>query len=196
MGQPAEKKGLSPAEYLALERASEMKHEYADGEVFAMSGCTRAHSLLTSNANGELREALLERPCEVHTSDMRVKIPATDRYVYPDATVVCGEPVFEDGVLDTLMNPQVVVEVLSESSEHYDRGDMFAQYRSIPTVTDYVLVAEDAVRVEHFRRQPGGKWLLESLGPGDALALESVGARIPIDRLYLKVPLPAGAAGA
>jgi Uma2 family endonuclease len=138
---------------------------------------------------------LLERPREVHTSDMRVKIPATDRYVYPDATVVCGEPVFEDGVLDTLMHPHVV-EVLSEWGERYDRGDKFAQYRSIPTVTDHVLVAQDAVRVEHFRGQPDGKWLLEILGPGEALALESVGARIQVDRLCLGVPLPAGAAGA
>lgn len=101
--------GLSPAEYLAFERASQEKHEYANGELFAMSGCTREHSLLAGNMHAELRDALLERPCEVHTSDMRVKVAPTGRYVYPDASVVCGVPLFEDSEVDTLVNPTVLV---------------------------------------------------------------------------------------
>ncbi|WP_437926033.1 Uma2 family endonuclease [Sorangium sp. So ce291] len=195
MGQPATRTGLSPEEYLALERASEQKHEYANGEIFAMSGCSREHSLLAGSVQRELGNALLERPCEVHTSDMRVKIPSTGRYVYPDASVVCGDPVFEDAEVDTLMNPNVIVEVLSDSSEAYDRGDKFAQYRSVPSITDYVLVSQKAVRIEHFQRQPDGRWLLSILGPGAQLALESIGVVIEVDRVYLKVPL-APAAGA
>ncbi|WP_437657887.1 Uma2 family endonuclease [Sorangium sp. So ce1182] len=195
MGQPATRTGLSPEEYLALERASEQKHEYANGEIFAVSGCSREHSLLAGSVQRELGNALLERPCEVHTSDMRVKIPSTGRYVYPDASVVCGEPVFEDAEVDTLMNPNVIVEVLSDSSEAYDRGDKFAQYRSVASITDYVLVSQKAARVEHFQRQPDGRWLLSILGPGAQLALESIGVVIEVDRVYLKVPL-APAAGA
>lgn len=155
-----------------------------------MSGCTREHSLITGNIHGELRAALLDRPCEVHTSDMRVKIASTGRYVYPDASVVCGEPRFEDAHVDTLTNPNLIVEVLSDSSEAYDRGDKFAQYRSLPSMTDFVLVAQTAVRIEHFRRQSDGKWLLTIVGPGERLTLESLGVAIAVDRVYLKVSLP------
>ncbi|KYF55278.1 hypothetical protein BE08_43415 [Sorangium cellulosum] len=189
MGQAARRTGLSPAEYLAFERASEQKHEYANGEIFAMSGCSREHSLLSGNIQRELGNALLDRACEVHTSDMRVKIASTGRYVYPDASVVCGEPVFEDAEVDTLLNPSVIVEVLSETSEAYDRGDKFAQYRSVPSVMEYVLVAQKEVRIEHFQRQPDGRWLLAILGPGAQLELESIGVVIDVDRVYRKVPL-------
>ncbi|WP_437777816.1 Uma2 family endonuclease [Sorangium sp. So ce1097] len=189
MGQAARRTGLSPAEYLAFERASEQKHEYANGELFAMSGCSREHSLLAGNIQRELGNALLDRACEVHTSDMRVKIASTGRYVYPDASVVCGEPAFEDAEVDTLLNPSVIVEVLSETSEAYDRGDKFAQYRSVPWVMEYVLVAQKEVRIEHFQRQPDGRWLLAILGPGTQLELESIGVVIDVDRVYRKVPV-------
>ncbi|MGK3999616.1 Uma2 family endonuclease [Sorangium sp. So ce1024] len=189
MGQAARRTGLSPAEYLAFERASEQKHEYANGEIFAMSGCSREHSLLAGNIQRELGNALLDRACEVHTSDMRVKIASTGRYVYPDASVVCGEPVFEDAEVDTLLNPSVIVEVLSETSEAYDRGDKFAQYRRVPSIMEYVLVSQKEVRIEHFQRQPDGRWLLAILGPGMQLELESIGVVIDVDRVYRKVPL-------
>ncbi|KYF78408.1 hypothetical protein BE11_35720 [Sorangium cellulosum] len=189
MGQAATRTRLSPAEYLAFERASEQKHEYANGEIFAMSGCTREHSLLAGNIQRELGNALLERACEVHTSDMRVKITSTGRYVYPDASVVCGDPVFEDAEVDTLLNPNVIVEVLSDSSEAYDRGDKFAQYRSVPSIIEYVLVSQKEVRIEHFQRQPDGRWLLSILGSGMQLELESIGVVIDVDRVYRKVPL-------
>ncbi|WP_433929890.1 Uma2 family endonuclease [Sorangium cellulosum] len=189
MGQAAARTGLSPAEYLAHERASEQKHEYANGEIFAMSGCTREHSLLAGNIQRELGNALLERACEVHTSDMRVKITSTGRYVYPDASVVCGDPVFEDAEVDTLLNPNVIVEVLSDPSEAYDRGDKFAQYRSVPSIMEYVLVSQKEVRIEHFQRQPDGRWLLSILGSGMQLELESIGVVIDVDRVYRKVPL-------
>jgi Uma2 family endonuclease len=190
MGQPAIRTDLTPAEYLAFERAAVDKHEYADGEIFAMAGCSREHSLITGNVYSELRDALLDRSCEVHTADMRVKIAARGRYVYPDASVVCDEPVFEDAEVDTLVNPKVIVEVLSDSTEGYDRGDKFEQYRSLPSFTDYVLISQKAMRVEHFQRQPDGRWLLTIVGPGASLALESIGVTIAIERLYLKVALP------
>jgi Uma2 family endonuclease len=129
MGHAALRTRLTPQEYLAFERSAEQRHEYADGEIFAMPGGTREHSLIAGNVYGELSTALLERRCEVHGSDMRIKIPATERYVYPDASVVCGRPVFDDDTRDTLVNPVVIVEVLSDSSEAYDRGDKFGHYR-------------------------------------------------------------------
>jgi Uma2 family endonuclease len=184
MGEAAIRQRMSPEEYLALERTSELKHEYAHGELFAMAGATRAHSLLAANVQGELRAALLDRPCEVHTSALRVKIAETGHYVYPDATVACGELRFED---DTLLNPTVIVEVLSDSSEAYDRGDKFEGYRSVSSITDYVLVSQKVVRVEHYRREPDGSWRFVALGPGDALALTALGVRVEIDRVYHKV---------
>ena len=190
VAQRALRTGLSREEYLALERASCEKHEFASGEMFAMAGGTREHSLICANLLRELGTALLERPCEVHTADLRVKIVATGRYVYPDATVVCDEPRFEDEHADTLLNPNLVIEVLSDSSEAYDRGDKFAQYQGVASVSDYVLVSQKTARIEHFRRQADGKWLLTIVGPGAALALESIGVVIAVDRVYLKVPLP------
>lgn len=187
MAEAAAPLKLSPEEYLAFERASEGRHEFADGEIFAMSGGTYEHSLTAVNIVGELRAALLERRCVVHASDMRVKIVATGRYVYPDASVVCGRHVFEDATRDTVLNPVVIVEVLSDSSEAYDRGDKFAQYQSVPTILEYVLASQKEARIDHFRRLPDGSWLLRVLRPGDKLVLDSIGCEILVDRAYLKV---------
>jgi len=115
---------MTPEEYLAFERTSEQKHEYADGEIFAMSGGTREHSLVGQNVAGELRNALLERPCEVPGSDLKIAVLATSRYFYPDVFVVCGEPRFADDQRDSVVNPRVIVEVLSDSTERYDRGGL------------------------------------------------------------------------
>jgi Uma2 family endonuclease len=187
MGEAAARTGLSREEYLAFERASEIKHEYADGEIFAMTGGTRAHSLVGGNVLGEIRAALSERDCEVHGSDMRIKIPATGRYVYPDASVVCGEALFEDDEEDTLLNPKVIVEVLSKSTEPYDRGDKFENYQSLASLREYVLLSQKKVRVEHYSLQPDSTWILRVLGAGERLALPSIGCEIAVDRIYLKV---------
>ncbi|WP_437520866.1 Uma2 family endonuclease [Sorangium sp. So ce726] len=187
MAQKAPHAKLSPEEYLALERSSEVKHEYAGGEVFAMSGGTREHSLIAANVVGELRSSLRARPCEAHASDLRIKNVTTGRYVYPDASVVCGQPLFEDEHRDTLLNPTAVFEVLSDSSESYDRGGKFALYRGIPSIADYVLLSQKQVEVEHFRRQPDGTWLLRVLGPGERLQIASIGCDLAVDELYLKV---------
>jgi Uma2 family endonuclease len=187
MAEPAKRVWMSPEQYLELERTSEVKHEYAAGEVFAMAGGTREHSLIAMNISRELGNLLRGRPCEVHGPDMRIKITATGRYVYPDASVVCGKALFEDSQSDNLLNPIVVCEVLSDSTEAYDRGEKFEQYRSIPSFQEYVVISQKKVRVEHFRKQLDGRWVLTVLGPGDRLALESIGCEVAMDDIYLKV---------
>jgi Uma2 family endonuclease len=187
MGHAAEERRMTPAEYLAFDRGSQVRHEYWDGEVFAMSGGSREHSQLQANISAALVNALRDRPCIALTSDMRVRIPANEKYVYPDGIVVCGEVLVEDGENDTLLNPTVLFEVLSDSTESFDRGRKFEHYQSITTLTDYVLVAQDRVRVEHFKRQVDGSWLLRILGPRDRLNLEAAGCEILVDDMFLKV---------
>jgi Uma2 family endonuclease len=185
--EPAEKKRWTAQEYLAWERLQPTKHELFQGETFAMSGATRAHNLIVANMVGELRNALRKKPCEVYPSDMRSNISTTGLYTYPDVVVVCGKPEFEDDVHDTLLNPKVLVEVLSESSESYDRGKKFEQYRSIASLAEYVLVAQDQALVEHFSRQPDGSWLLREARAGGRITLPSVDCSIEVDEIYLKV---------
>jgi Uma2 family endonuclease len=187
MGEAAARTKLSEQEYLAYERAAEERHEYADGEIFAMSGGTWEHSLIASNINRELSTALLERRCAVHGSDMRIHIPSTGRYTYSDVLVVCGQPVFTDEVRDTLVNPILIVEVLSDSTESYDRGDKFEQYETIPSLRDYVLVSQKKVRIEHFHRQADGTWQRRAAGSGDRVVFEALGCEVEVDRAYLKV---------
>ncbi len=187
MAELALKTKMTPEEYLEFERASEEKHEYVDGEVYAMSGGTIEHSLISGNIVRELGAALRHQPCVVLTSDMRLKVEATGNYFYPDASVVCGGAALADGKRDNLLNPQVIFEVLSRSSEEYDRGKKFAEYRTIPSLSDYVLVSQTEMKVEHFRRQPDGQWRITVLGAGEQLALDSIGCEISVDELYLKV---------
>lgn len=187
MAQAAVRTGLSPKEYLDFERSSPLRHEYADGELFAMAGGTLEHSAIAANIIGELRNALRGQGCRVLTSDMRIKIAASHRYVYPDGAVVCARPEFEDEQRDTLLNPRVIVEVLSDSSEAYDRGDKFAQYRTLPSLEEYVLASQKAPRIEVFTRQPDGSWLLRIHGPGEHAALSSLGGSLDVDQVYLGV---------
>ena len=175
---------VSVADYLAFEREAERRHELIDGEIVDMSGGTFAHSVISLNLGAELRTALRERPCTVCSPDLRVK--AGDLYTYADATVVCGTPVFDDRYQDTLLNPIALFEVLSDSTEAYDRGAKFAAYRSIASLQDYVLVSQKAVAAEHFHRQPDGSWLLRTLGPGERLALPALGCEIGVDEMYHK----------
>lgn len=186
MGEAAKQLKMTLAEYLAFERASTDKHEFVDGEIFAMSGGTREHSLAGANALTALNVALLDRPCEVHGPDMKIK-SADEKCHYPDVSVVCGPPVFEDETRDVLLNPKLIVEVLSDSTERYDRGDKFAAYRTIGTLEDYVLVSQTDVLVEHYHRHPEGGWMYRVLGPGQKLELVSLGCAIPVDRIYHRV---------
>jgi Uma2 family endonuclease len=186
MGEAAQRLKMTFEEYLAFERDSDQKHELVGGEIYAMSGGSREHSLLATNFARELGNALEARPCEVHGPDMKIKAADGDCH-YPDVSVVCGPPAFADGKRDAILNPKAIVEVLSDSTEHRDRHDKFASYRTIETLVDYVMVAQWAVRVEHFHRRPDGAWLFRALGPGETLVLPSVGCEIAVDRVYSKV---------
>ena len=182
---------LTPAEYLAWERQQETRHEYVNGEVFAMTGASREHNLLCMNLGAALHAQLRGKPCEVYANDMRVKVEETGIYTYPDIVAVCGEPRFEDDCVDTLLNPVLIVEVLSESTERYDRGAKFAHYRGRASFQEYLLVAQTELRVERYRRQDGGRWLfVEYRDPEDQVELESLGCRLRLADIYERVALP------
>jgi Uma2 family endonuclease len=186
----AAKTRYTPEQYLELERKAPYKSEYYDGYIYAMSGASREHNLATGNLSGELRSRLKGRPCEVYASDMRVWIGATRSYTYPDVVVVCGEPRFEDREVDSLLNPTVVVEVLSPSTEKYDRGKKFDQYRRLDSLREYVLVAQDEVFVVHYARR-GDEWVLSDLDRReDVLRLESIDCAVPLIEIYERIQFP------
>ncbi len=179
---------LTPAEYLAFERQSEIKHEYFRGELFAMAGASRQHVRIAVNVTILLGNQLKRRGCDVFNSDMRVKVSPTGLYTYPDLVVVCGRPRFEDRELDTLLNPTVVVEILSKSTEAYDRGEKFAQYRTLETLTDYLLISQDRALVERFTRQESGLWLFsDSIGLDAVMPIESIQCQLPLAEVYDRV---------
>ncbi len=179
---------LSPEDYLKIERAAEYKSEYYGGEMFAMSGARRAHNLIAMNIGSGLHGQLRRRPCEVYPSDMRVLVSAIGLYTYPDVVVACGEPQFADGAMDTLVNPTLLVEVLSPSTEAYDRGRKFEQYRKIESLRQYLLVSSDRVSVELYTRQVSGLWLLSSAAePDNEVVLDSIECRLRVGDIYEKV---------
>jgi Uma2 family endonuclease len=181
---------LTPEKYLEIERAADRKSEFYEGEMFAMAGAKRAHNLLVTNAVRELSLQFRGRPCEVYPSDMRVRVRPAGPYNYPDVIAVCGEPRFLDDREDTLLNPGLLVEVLSPSTEAYDRGRKFEQYKAIESLREYLLVASDRVHADLYTRQPDGRWILTSADSlEDSLMLESVGAQLGMADLYEKVDL-------
>jgi Uma2 family endonuclease len=176
---------ITAEQYLAQERVATFKSEFFAGEVFAMAGGTPNHSLIAANFAGEARGLLKGRPCKVFNSELRVKVNPTGLYTYPDASIVCGELQFDDGQEDTVTNPIVLVEVLSESTEKYDRGAKSGNYRRIASLKEIVLISQYETSVERFTRQENGGWLLvESQEMSDELRLESVGISIPLSELY------------
>lgn len=182
------KRLLTPDEYLAQERRAAFKSEYYQGETFAMAGASREHNLIVGNLVGEVRNQLKGHPCEVYPSDMRVKVIATGLYTYPDVTVVCGTPEFEDEHRDILLNPTVLGEVLSDSTEAYDRGTKSEQYRKLPSLNEYLLIAQDRPHVERYVRQPDGGWLLREVAePGGSVALDSIPVVLPMSEVYRQV---------
>lgn len=183
---PALRPGTTVAAYLAAERASEAKHELWSGEVFAMAGASYAHNKIVTNLAGELRARLRDRPCDVLPSDMKVFVPTKSGFVYPDLSVVCGEPRFHDGERDVLLNPILVVEVLSETTERFDRGDKFAGYRAIESIRQVLLVSQDQRRVEVFTRA-GPRWILDDVTGTEVAQLEALGCELPLGEVYLKV---------
>jgi Uma2 family endonuclease len=188
--KPTEHTHVSPADYLAYERQNEFKSEYLDGEIRAMTGASRRHNLITVNVAAELRAKLRSSDCETYVNDMRVKVPERNLYTYPDVAVVCGEPSFEDAEVDTLLNPTLIVEVLSKSTGKYDRTTKFEHYRTLESLAEYVLVSQDGYRVEQYNRQPDGRWLLtDILGLEATLELKSVDCTLRLGEIYERVEL-------
>jgi Uma2 family endonuclease len=182
---------LSEQDYLCRERAADFKSEFHRGEMFAMSGATRPHILIVGNLVAHLKQHLRDSDCEVYSNDMRVKVTATGLYTYPDVVVACGKPQFIDGEFDTLLNPKVLIEVLSESTEAYDRGDKARMYRQIPSLQEYVIVSQSQPLVESYLRQDGEKWLFRAAAAIESdLALDSLGIRIPLSEIYRQVQFP------
>jgi Uma2 family endonuclease len=181
---------LTAFEYLALERGSTIRHEYFDGERFAMTGGSLRHNQIVVNLSRELSLKLKSRPCGVYANDLRVRITESGLYTYPDVVVVCGEPQLEDAHLDTLLNPTLIVEVLSPSTEAYDRGKKFEHYRTLESLEEYLLVAQNEPRVEQYLRQPDDRWLLAAFsGRSAALPLPSIGCELRLAEVYEKVGL-------
>lgn len=192
MGQPAQR--FTVGEYLALEAASDTKHEYLNGVIVAMAGASLRHNLIALNVAAVLRSALERSPCRVLGSDQRVQIETTGAYVYPDVSVVCSEPRFGADRPASLLNPVLVVEVLSPSTEDHDRGAKLAHYRRLASVREVLLVEPNERRAELYRRLDGGRWLITDVVEG-AVELESVEARLTLDEVYAKVEgLPLDAA--
>lgn len=180
--------GMTETEYLDYERASETKHEYYDGEIFAMSGASRGHNLISGNLMVAFKTQLRGKGCEVYPADMRVKIPETGLFTYPDLSVMCGEAQFADDTFDTLLNPVVIVEILSPSTESYDRGKKFQHYREIPSLREYVLVAQDSPRIEYYHRRDDGGWeFTDAAGLDATLTLASVGVTLALAEVYEQV---------
>jgi Uma2 family endonuclease len=184
---------ITPQEYLDLERKAEVKSEYMDGEMFAMSGASREHARIVLNIASHLNSEFQGRPCEVYASELRTKITQTGSYTYPDVVAVCGGAVFEDDYFDTLINPQLIVEVLSDSTESYDRGRKFAHYRTVESLLQYVLVSQTECRVECFKRQSDdANWLYtEAARLEESVELSSVATRISLAQIYQNIDFEA-----
>lgn len=182
MGRVAERTGLSAADFLRWEREQQGRHEYFGGEVFAMAGGSIRHNALSARVIAALQSGL-PAGCNVLTSDQKVGVSAGERYVYPDVTVVCGEVRLEPGTTDVLSNPTIVVEVLSASTEQYDRGLKWEGYQRLPSLTDYILVSQAEARIEHFRRSADGAWVYRSSGVSEQVTLTN-GARLAVDATF------------
>ena len=179
---------MTPEEYLAAERKAETKSEYFGGEVFAMVGASKRHNLIAANIIRVLGNQLLERPCNVYPSDMRVKVSVTGKYTYPDVVVACEPELFDDAENDTLLNPVVIIEVLSASTEAYDRGKKFEQYQQIESLTEYILVAQEPYRIEQYVRQSDKEWRYSEYHVAEEVVKISViGCELALKDAYAKV---------
>lgn len=178
---------LSPEEYLVMERKAEYKSEYRNGQIVAMPGASRQHNIITVSISGELYVQLLNRECEAYTNDMRVKVKNTGLYTYPDVVVVCEEPLFEDNYFDTLLNPTVIVEVLSPSTESYDRQEKFLAYKTLESLQEYILVSQNEVHIEQYIRQQE-QWTLNKFNSlDDVFVLASIECKLALRAIYAKV---------
>jgi len=182
---------LTAEEYLRLERLAETKSEYFDGEILPMPGVTREHNLVNGNLVFELKNQLAGRPCEVYFCDMKVKVPTTGSYAYPDVAALCGEPAFEPGEIGILLNPHVLIEVLAESTERHDRRLKLRHYRSIESLREYLLVSQSECRVERYARG-AGEWAYSDVtDPEGVVDLASIACRLSVARIYDRIFLKA-----
>ena len=195
MALPQRIRKLTPAEYLDIERAATYRSEYFDGEMFAMAGGSPRHSLIKVNICGEIRARLKRSPCTAYGSDLRILVSATGLYTYPDASVICGPLEFEDQRRDTVLNPTLLVEVLSDSTEAYDRGKKFSHYRQIASLREYLLVPQEEAKIERFLRNDDGTWTLTGAsGLDSTLPLPALGIEIALREVYDKVDFSASPA--
>ncbi|MCC7439776.1 MAG: Uma2 family endonuclease [Armatimonadetes bacterium] len=185
-----QRKRLTPEEYLAIEREAEWKSEYYQGEMFAMAGGSEAHSLIAVNFGGELRGALRSKPCRVYNSDLRVQVNEAGLYTYPDLSIVCGESVFAEESKDNLLNPVVIIEILSPSTEAYDRGKKFDLYQQLASLKQYIVVAQERVSVASYLRNGDDEtWTMRSYWQlQDAVTIASCNVAIPLEEIYRDVP--------
>jgi Uma2 family endonuclease len=179
---------LSAKDYLAFERKSEFRHEYYRGEIFQISGASREHNVIVFNLANQIGSQLRGKNCEGYANDMRVFMPATGLYTYPDVVVVCGEPKFLDSKFDTLLNPVVLIEVLSPTTADYDRGKKFWHYQSIESLREYLLIEQDEIKIEHLVKQPDGRWAVFEYNSLDAeIELPSIEIVLQASEIYEKV---------
>lgn len=175
---------MTPEKYIASERKATLKSEYLSGEIVVRPRSCDRHNLITMNTVAQFYNQLVEGRCRVFISDMRVGIGEGVSYFYPDVSVVCDEPRFEDDAFDTLINPQVIVEVLSTSTENYDRGEKFARYRQLESLQEYILISQDRVQIDHYLRQ-GEQWVLSEFSAlENVLPLVSIGAELSLNHIY------------
>lgn len=184
---------ISPEEYLIAERDSFEKHEYFNGEIFQMAGASEKHIVINGNTFASLHFQLKKRPCKGYQSDMRLHIPATGLFTYPDIAVVCGKSEFlPDGKLDTLLNPILIIEILSTSTEGYDKGVKFDNYRSIESLEEYLLISQDSKRVMRYTKQSDGSWnLMDFIGDATEIELSSIECLLNTSDIYDKVEFDA-----
>lgn len=179
---------LTPEAYLELERKAITKNEYVNGEILAMAGASFAHNFITLDTATYLNNQLMDGECQVAgTGDLRVKVSRTESYFYPDIVVVCGEPRAEDNTFDTLLNPTLIVEVLSASTETYDKDEKFMHYRQIDSLQEYILISQDREQVVQYRRQEP-EWIpTEFRAFADVVPLVSIGCELPLQHIYRRV---------
>lgn len=181
---------LTAEAYLEAERAADFKSEYVNGEVFAMSGAKLAHNQIASNVIGEIREQMKDRPCNVLGSDMKVRMESANAFLYPDVSGLCGPFDFYGDRQDVYTNPQFIIEILSDSTQAYDRGDKFFHYQTLSSLREYILISQTSVAVEVYRKQDDD-WLYRlRRNPDDVLKLDSVGCSVPLREIYRNVKFP------
>jgi Uma2 family endonuclease len=189
---PVFDKPITETDYLAFERDSEVKHEFIDGEIYAMVGASRNHNLIAGSTLVAIYNQLRGKSCEIYPSDMKVRTPSTGSYLYPDITVVCGEARFDDDQRDILLNPTLIIEVLSPNTERYDRGKKFQRYRELVSLQEYILIAQDSPHIERFVRQKDGLWQFsEAHGLQESLDLTSIGCQLALAEVYEQIDFDA-----